>query len=195
MIDKKEAEKSLKEIKRHLGETEEELRKMGKCAIDIHFLWGILALVGIVLTNFFRDQGLYNFIWISWVCIIGVCVFFAYRIAMRIATMTGITSFGAKLTGMVWVGITISIVLAMFIVWFSGYTHYLESFIALLIGVGFFVEAFVSRREFIIAAVLCWIGAIIDGLFPNVSILVFSFFIFLTMIVPEIIVKISRREF
>jgi hypothetical protein len=195
MIDKKEAEKSLKEIKRHLGETEEELRKMGKCAIDIHFLWGILALVGIVLTNFFRNQGMYNFIWISWVCIIGICVFFAYRIAMRIATMTGITSFGAKLIGMVWVGITVSIVLVMFIVWYAGYTHYLESFIALLIGVGFFVEAFVSRREFVIAAVLCWIGAVIDGLFPDVSILVFSFFIFLTMIVPEIIVKISPREF
>ncbi len=194
-MDKKEAEKSFKEIKRHLRETEEELRKMGKCAVDIHFLWGVLALVGIVLTNFFRNQELYNFIWLSWICIIGVCAFFAYRIAKKIAMMTGITSFAAKLTGMVWVGITISIILAMFIVWFSGYTHYLESFIALLIGVGFFVEAFVSWREFIIAAVLCWISAIIDGLFPDVSILVFSFFIFVTMIIPEIIIKISPREF
>jgi len=195
MIDRKEAEKSLEEIKRHLRETEEELRKMGKCAVDIHLLWGILALVGLILTNFFYDQALYNFIWISWACIICVCSFFGYRIARKIAMMTGITSFAAKLTCMVWVGITISIALAMFISWATEYTHFLESVIALFVGVGFFVEAFVTWREFIAAAILCWLGAIIVGLFPQLVNLVFSFLIFITMILPAIIVKIgSIRE-
>ncbi len=194
MMDKKEAEKSLEEIKRHLRETEEELRGMGVCAVDIHFLWGILALVGLALTKFFYNQGLYNFIWISWACIICVCSIFGYRIARKIAMMTGITSFAAKLTCMVWVGITISIVLAMFILWATEYTHFLESVIALFIGIGFFVEAFVTWRAFFIAAaILCWLGAIIVGFFPELVNLVFSILIFITMIVPAIVVKIRSR--
>jgi cation transport ATPase len=193
MMDKKEAEKSLKEIKRHLGETEEELKKMGVCAIDIHFLWGILALVGLALTRFFYNQGMYNLIWISWVCIIGICVFFGYRIARKIAMMTGITSFAAKLTCMVWVGITVSIFLAMFILWATEYTHFLESVIALFVGIGFFVEAFVTWREFIAAAILCWLGAIIVAFFPELVNFIFSFLILVTMIIPAIIVKIRYR--
>ncbi|MBN1695507.1 hypothetical protein JW879_08925 [candidate division WOR-3 bacterium] len=193
MMDKKEAEKSLKEIKRHLGETEEELKKMGVCAIDIHFLWGILALVGLALTKFFYNQGMYNLIWISWACIVSVCTFFGYRIARKIAMMTGITSFAAKLTCMVWVGITVSIFLAMFILWATEYTHFLESVIALFIGIGFFVEAFVTWREFIAAAILCWLGAIVVAFFPELVNFIFSFLIFVTMLVPAIIVKIRYR--
>lgn len=193
-MDKKEAEKSLEEIKKHLSETEEDLRKTGIYAVDIQFMLGVLVLVGLGLTVLFLEQQLYNLVWVIWTCILIVGFFFGYRFAKRIPRMTGITSIAGKLIGMVWVGITISITLAMFIVWYSGYTSYLEGFIALLVGLGFFVEAFVSWREFIIAAILCWIGAIIDGLFPDVSNLVFACLIFVTMIVPGIIVKIRFRE-
>jgi cation transport ATPase len=193
MMDKKEAEKSLEEIKKHLSETEEDMRKMGVYAVDIHFLWGIFALIGLGLSKFFHGLGLYNLIWLSWALIVCVCTFFGYGIAKRIARMTGITSFAAKLTCMVWVGITISIALAMFILWVTEYTHFLESVIALFIGVGFFVEAFVTLRGFIAAAILCWLGAILVGLFPHLVNLVFSVLIFITMIVPAVVVKIRSR--
>ncbi len=193
-MDKKEAEKSLEEIKKHLRETEEELRRTGIWAVDIQFLWGVLALIGLGLTVFLRERALYNLIWINWACIMVVGSFLGFRIAKRIARMTGITSFAGKLIGMVWVGITISIMLAMFILWLTEYTHFLESVIALFIGVGFFVEAFVSWKEFIISAVLCWIGAVIVGLFPELVNLTFTFLIFVTMIVPGIIAKIRFRE-
>jgi hypothetical protein len=193
MMDKKEAEKSLEEIKKHLSETEEDMKKMGGCAIDIHFLWGVFALVGLGLSTFFHGRGMYNMIYLSWALIVCVCSFFAYGIAKRIARMTGITSFAGKLIGMVWVGITISIALAMFILWATEYTHFLESVIALFIGVGFFVEAFVTWREYIAAAILCWIGAILVGLFPHLVNLLFSIIIFVTMILPPVIVKIRCR--
>lgn len=193
-MDKKEAEKSLKEIKKHLSETEEDMRKMGGCAIEIHFLWGVFALIGLGLSNLFHDLGWYNFIYLSWAVIVCICSFFGYGIAKRIARMTGITSFGGKMIGMVWVGITISIALAMFILWATEYTHFLESVIALFIGVGFFVEAFVTWRGFIAAAILCWLGAILVGLFPNLVNLAFSILIFITMIVPAIVVKVRCRE-
>jgi len=192
-MDKKEAEKSLEEIKKHLRETEEELRKTGVCAVEIQFLWGILALVGIGLTNFFHDRALYNLIWLNWACIMFVGSFFGYRIAKKIAKMTGITSFAGKLIGMVWIGITVSIMLAMFILWATEYTDFFESVVALFIGVGFFVEAFVSWRAFIVAAILCWIGAVIVGLFPELVNTVFTFLIFGTMIVPAVGVKIRSR--
>jgi hypothetical protein len=193
MLDKKEAEKSLEEIKKHLRETEEDMKKMGGCAVEIHFLWGILALIGLALTIFFHGRAMYNLIWISWALIVCICSFFAYGIAKRIARMTGITSFAGKLIGMVWVGITISIVLAMFVLWATEYIHFLESVVALFIGVGFFVEAFVTWREYIAAAILCWIGAVIVGFFPQLVNPVFSFIIFVTMIVPAIVVKIRSR--
>ncbi len=193
MIDKKEAERSLEEIKRHLIETEEDLRKTGIYALDIQLLLGFLVLVGLGLTVFLNGRALYNLIWVVWACILVVGFFFGYRLAKRIPRMTGVTSFAGKLIGMVWLGITISLSLMMFIVWYSGYTTYLESFIALLVGVGFFVEAFVSWREFIIAAILCWVAALIDGFFPDLTNLVFAFLIFVTMIVPGIVVKIRFR--
>ncbi len=193
MIDKNEAERSLKEIKRHLIETEEDLRKTGIYALDIQLLLGCLVLVGIGLTVFLKVRALYNLIWLVWACILVVGFFFGYRLAKRIPRMTGITSFAGKLIGMVWLGITISLALTMFIVWHSGYTPYLESFIALLVGLGFFVESFVSWREFIVAAILCWIAAIIDGFFPDLTNLVFAFLIFATMIIPGIVVKIRFR--
>ena len=118
---------------------------------------------------------------------------FCLWIAKRIARITGITSFAGKLIGMVWVGITISIVLAMFILWATDYIHFLESVVALFIGVGFFVEAFVTWREYIAAAILCWVGAVIVGFFPEWVNPVFSFIIFATMILPAIIVKICSR--
>lgn len=192
-MNKKEAEKSFEEIKRHLMETEEDLRKTGIYAVDIQFLLGILVLVGLGLTVFLHGQALYNLIWVVWACIFVVGFFFGYRLAKRIPRMTGITSFAGKLIGMVWLGITISLALAMFIVWYSGYTPYLESFIALLVGLGFFVESFVSWREFLIAAILYWIAALIDGFFPDVTNLVFAFLVFATMVVPGIVVKIRFR--
>jgi len=192
-MDKKEAEKSFEEIKRHLMETEEDLRKTGVYAVDIQFLLGVLVLIGLGLTVFLLEKVLYNLIWVVWACILVIGFFFGYRLAKRIPKMTGITSFAGKLIGMVWLGITISVTLVMFIVWYSGYTPYLESFIALLVGVGFFVEAFVSWKEFLIAAILCWIGALVDGFFPDVTNLVFAFLIFVTMIVPGIVVKIRFR--
>jgi hypothetical protein len=192
-MDKKEAQKNFEEIKRHLMETEEDLRRTGIYAVDIQLLLGVLVLVGLGLTVFLHGRALYNLIWIVWACIFVVGFFFGYRLAKRIPLMTGITSFAGKLIGMVWLGITISIALMMFIVWYSGYTPYLESFIALLVGIGFFVEAFVSWREFIIAAILCWIGALIDGFFPDLTNLVFAFLIFVTMIAPGIVVKIRFR--
>ncbi len=190
MIDKKEAEKSLEEIKKHLRETDEELRKTGLWAVDIQFLWGVLALIGLGLTVYLHDRALYNLIWLNWTCIMVVGSFFGYRIAKRLARMTGITSFAGKLIGMVWVGITISIILAMFILWLTEYTHFLESVIALFIGAGFFVEAFASRKEFVFAAILCWVGAVIVGLFPDLTNLTFTILIFANMIVPGIVVKI-----
>ncbi len=193
-MDKKEAEKSLEEIKKHLRETDEELRKTGIWAVDIQFLWGVLALAGLGLTIYLHDRALYNLIWLNWACIMAVGSFFGYRIAKRIARMTGITSFAGKLIGMVWVGITISIMLAMFILWLTEYTDFFESVIALFIGVGFFVEAFVSWREFTIAAILCWIGAVIVALFPGFANLTFTVLVFATMIVPGIVVKIRFRE-
>jgi len=192
-MNKKEAEKSFEEIKRHLMETEEDLRKTGIYAVDIQFLLGILVLVGLGLTVFLHGQALYNLIWVVWACIFVVGFFFGYRLAKRIPRMTGITSFAGKLIGMVWLGITISLALAMFIVWYSGYTPYLESFIALLVGLGFFVESFVSWKEFLIAAILYWIAALVDGFFPDVTNLVFAFLVFATMVVPGIVVKIRFR--
>ena len=193
MMDKKEAEKNFEEIKRHLIETEEDLRKTGIYAVDVQLLVGFLVLLGLGLTTFLHGRALYNLIWAVWACIFVVGFFFGYRLAKRIPRMTGITSFAGKLIGMVWLGITISLALAMFIVWRSGYTPYLESFIALLVGLGFFVESFVSWREFIIAAILYWIAAIIDGFFPDLTNLVFAFLIFVTMILPGIVVKIRFR--
>ncbi len=192
-MDKKEAEKKIEEIKRHLIETEEDLRKTGIYAVDIQFLLGILVLVGLGLTVFLNGKTLYNLIWIVWTCIFAVGFFFGYRLAKRIPRMTGITSFAGKLIGMVWLGVTISLALAMFIVWYSGYTPYLESFIALLVGLGFFVESFVSWREFLIVAILYWIAALIDGFFPDVTNLVFAFLVFATMVIPGIVVKIRFR--
>jgi hypothetical protein len=156
-------------------------------------LLGVLVLAGLGLTIFIHGRALYNLIWVVWACIFVVGFLFGYRLAKRIPRMTGVTSFAGKLIGMVWLGVTISLALAMFIVWRSGYTPYLESFIALLVGVGFFVEAFVSWREFIIAAVLCWIAALVDGFFPDLTNLVFAFLIFATMIAPGIVVKIRFR--
>ena len=193
MIDKKEAQKNFEEIKRHLVETEEDLRKTGIYAVDIQLLLGVLVLAGLGLTVFLHGRALYNLIWVVWACIFVVGFFFGYRLAKRIPQMTGVTSFAGKLIGMVWLGITISIALMMFVIWRSGYTPYLESFIALLVGVGFFVEAFVSWREFIIAAILYWIAALVDGFFPDLTNLVFAFLIFVTMIVPGIVVKIRFR--
>jgi hypothetical protein len=193
MMNKKEAQKDFEEIKRHLIETEEDLRKTGIYAVDIQLLLGVLVLAGLGLTIFIHGRALYNLIWVVWACIFVVGFLFGYRLAKRIPRMTGVTSFAGKLIGMVWLGVTISLALAMFIVWRSGYTPYLESFIALLVGVGFFVEAFVSWREFIIAAVLCWIAALVDGFFPDLTNLVFAFLIFATMIAPGIVVKIRFR--
>jgi hypothetical protein len=192
-MDKKEAEKNFEEIKRHLIETEKDLRKTGVYAVDIQLLVGALVLFGLGLTTFLHARALYNLIWIVWVCIFVVGFFFGYRLAKRIPRMTGVTSFAGKLIGMVWLGVTISLALMMFIVWHSGYTHYLESFIALFVGVGFFVESFVSWREFMIAAILYWIGALVDGFFPDLTNLVFAVLVFLTMIVPGIVVKIRFR--
>ena len=192
-MDRIEAEKSLEEIKKHLRDTDEELRQTGVWAMDIQFLWGVLALVGLGLTVYLRGRAMYNLIWLSWACIMVVGSFFGYRIAKRLARMTGITSFAGKLIGMVWVGITISIMLAMFILWLTEYTHFFESVIALFIGVGFFVEAFASWKEFTVAAILCWIGAIIVGLFPDLANLTFTILIFATMILPGIVVKIISR--
>lgn len=192
-MDKKEAQKNFEEIKRHLIETEEDLRKTGIYAVDIQLLLGVLVLAGLGLTVFLHGRALYNLIWVVWACIFIVGFFFGYRLAKRIPRMTGVTSFAGKLIGMVWLGITISLALAMFIVWRSGYTPYLESFIALLVGVGFFVEAFVSWRIFIVAAILYWIAALVDGFFPDLTNFVFAFLIFVTMIVPGIVVKIRFR--
>jgi hypothetical protein len=193
-MDKREAEKSLEEIKKHLRDTEEELRITGVWAVDIQFLWGVLALIGLGLSIFFHDRALYNLIWLNWACILAIGSFFGYRMAKRLARMTGITSFAGKLIGMVWISITISIILAMLILWLTEYTDFFESVIALFVGVGFFVEAFASRREFAIAAILCWIGAIIVGLFPDLANLTFTILIFATMIVPGIVVKIGSGE-
>jgi len=193
MMDKKEAEKNFEEIKRHLVETEEDLRKTGVYALDIQLLLGILVLAGLGFTVFLHGKALYNLIWVVWSLVFIVGFFFGYKLARRIPRMTGITSYAGKLIGMVWLGITISIALMMFIVWRSGYTPYLESFIALLVGVGFFVESFVSWREFIIAAILYWAAAIIDGFFPDLTNLVFAVLIFVTMILPGIVVKIRFR--
>jgi hypothetical protein len=193
-MDKKEAKKNFEEIKRHLIETEEDLRKTGIYAVDIQLLVGFLVLIGLGLTTFLLGKALYNLIWMVWSFIFVVGFFFGYRLAKRIPRMTGITSFAGKLIGMVWLGVTISIALMMFVVWHSGYTPYLESFIALLVGIGFFVESFVSWREFIIAAFLYWIGALVDGFFPHLTNLMFAFLIFVTMIVPGIVVKIRFRE-
>ena len=192
-MDKKEAKKDFEEIKRHLVETEEDLRKTGIYAVDIQLLVGVLVLLGLGLTTFLHGRALYNLIWVVWACIFVVGFFFGYRLAKRIPLMTGITSFAGKLIGMVWLGITISLALAMFIIWHSGYTPYLESFIALMVGLGFFVESFVSWREFIIAAILCWVAAIIDGFFPDVTNLMLAFLVFATMVVPGIVVKIRFR--
>ncbi|MEJ2306952.1 MAG: hypothetical protein P8Y30_05330, partial [candidate division WOR-3 bacterium] len=161
---------------------------------DIQLLLGILVLAGLCFTVFLNGKALYNLIWIVWVSIFVIGFFFAYRLARRIPRMTGITSFAGKLIGMVWLAITISIALMMFIVWRSGYTPYLESFIALLVGVGFFVESFVSWREFIIAAILYWAAALIDGFFPDLTNLVFAFLVFATMVLPGIVAKIKFRE-
>ena len=193
-MDKIEAEKSLEEIKKHLRDTEEELKQTGVWAVDIQFLWGVLALVGIGLSIYLHGRALYNLIWLSWGCIMVVGSFFGYRMAKRLARMTGITSFAGKLIGMVWIGITISIILAMFVLWLTEYTDFFESVIALFVGVGFFVEAFASRRVFAFAAVLCWIGAIIIGLFPDLANLTFTILAFVTMILPGIMVKIVSRE-
>ena len=193
-MDRIEAEKSLEEIKKHLRDTEEELRQTGVWAMDIQFLWGVLALVGLGLTVYLRGRAMYNLIWLSWACIMVVGSFFGYRIAKKLARTTGITSFVGKLIGMVWIGITISIMLAMFILWLTEYTEFFESVIALFIGVGFFVEAFASRRAFALAAIVCWIGAVIVGLFPEAANLTFTILIFATMIVPGIAAKIRFRE-
>ena len=193
-MDKKEAKKEFEEIRRHLIETEDDLRKTGIYALDIQLLLGILVLAGLCFTVFLHGKALYDLIWVVWVSIFVIGFFFSYRLARRIPRMTGITSFAGKLIGMVWFAITISIALMMFIVWHSGYTPYLESFIALLVGVGFFVESFVSWREFIIAAILYWVAALIDGFFPDLTNMVFAFLVFATMVLPGIVAKIKFRK-
>ena len=114
-MDKKEAEKSLKEIGRRLIETEDDLRKTGVYALDIQLLLGVLLLVGLGLTVFLRGRVLYDLIWIVWAYILVAGFFFGCRLSKRISRMTGITSFAGKLIGMVWLGVTISIGLMMFV--------------------------------------------------------------------------------
>jgi hypothetical protein len=189
-MDKIDAEKSLGEIRKHLRETEEELRKTGIYAIDTQLLWGVLVLLGLGMTFLFDMLALYKLIWISWLVIMFSGWFFGYRISKRISEMTGFTSFAGRIIKMVWLGVTICIALDMIIGWFSMGKGFSVASIAMFVGIGFFVEAFVSWREFLIAAVLYWVGAIIIGLYPKISIFIFTFLILVTMVIPGIIVKI-----
>ena len=58
-MDKKEAKKDFEEIRRHLIETEEDLRKTGVYALDIQLLLGILVLAGLCFTVFLNGKALY----------------------------------------------------------------------------------------------------------------------------------------
>jgi hypothetical protein len=192
-MDKKDAEKSLGEIKKHLRETEEELRKTGIYAVGIQLLWGCLVLLGLGMTVLFDMLTLYKLIWIGWIVVMFSGWFFGSRISKRISEATGFTSFAGKIIKMVWLGVTICIMLNMIIGWFSRGRAFSSASIAMFVGIGFFVEAFVSWKEFLIAAVLYWLGAIIVGLYPKITVFVFVFLIFVTMIIPGIIVKIRFR--
>lgn len=192
-MDKIDAEKSLGEIKKHLRETEEELRKTGIYAIDIQLLWGVIVLLGLGMTVLFHNLAWYKFIWVGWICIMLSGCFFGYRISKRISDATGLTSFAGKIIKVVWFGVYICIMLNMIVGWLSKGEDFSVASIAMFVGMGFFVEAFVSWKEFLITAILYWIGAIIIGLYPETNIFIFAFLIFVTMIIPGIIVKIRFR--
>jgi hypothetical protein len=192
-MDKIDAEKSLGEIKKHLRETEKERRKAGIYAVDIQLLMGVLVLLGLGVTVLFERLTLYKLILIGWIVVILLGWFFGYRISKRISEAAGFTSFAGRLIEKVWLGIAICLTLNMIIGWFSKGRAFSLVSIPMFVGIGFFVEAFVSWKEFLIAAVLYWLGAIIVGLYPEISIFVFVFLVFVTNIIPGIVVRIRFR--
>ncbi|MEO0294214.1 MAG: hypothetical protein ABIN61_08370 [candidate division WOR-3 bacterium] len=107
--------------------------------------------------------------------------------------MSGISSFIGKVIEITWIGVCLGIFLNILIVSLSTGNFQAELLIgsiSILMGIGFFIEALLTLKIFLIPTLFYWIGGIIVSLYPGITFYLFIFIILTTMIVPGIFIKL-----
>lgn len=195
-MERREAERDLKEIRRMLKETEEEVRQIAINGADYQILWGILVLIGLGVNFLLVKTKLFIWIPIEWLLIMVLGWFLSHRITKREFNQTGIITFVGRAEGIVWFATSIGIVLIILFCWISRFFDpvLIPSFISILVGNAFFISSFLlSSRISSLISPLWWIGAIVMAINPGITLPVYSGLIVLTMIVPGSITKAKGK--
>jgi len=193
-MERSEAEESIKDIKKMLKETEEEIGKARRNCVDYQLLWGILVLVGVGLTIFFLNLGIFNCITISWLSLVAIGAFFSYRIGKKEFRKTGIITFVDMVIVKVWVSISVGMMLIILFAHLSPAFNFalIPAFLAILVGIALFIQASLfSWRLLFFAAPLWWIGAIIMVAYPENALYFYAGLLILTYIIPAVLVKVK----
>jgi len=195
-MEKIEAEKELKEIKRMLKETEDEVKQIAVSSADYSILWGVIVIIGLCLNFLFVKLRLFPWIPVEWVFVTILGWFLSHRLAKREFRRTGVITFVGKVETAVWGATTIGIFIIILFGWISEFSNpvLIPAFIAILAGNAFFISSFlISSRISMLFSPLWWIGAIFMAIYPGISFYIFIVLIFLTMIVPGLITKVERK--
>lgn len=195
-MERKEAENSIKEIKRVLKETEDEVRILGIQTADYQLLWGILVLIGLSINYVLILFHHYYWIPAEWLIIMIVGWIFGHFLGKRQFSRTGIMTFAGKIVSITWIATTIGIIIIIGFTWLSKYFNpaLTPSIIAIMLGNAYMISSFLlSSRLLAVVSPLWWIGGVVTAVFPMHSFYIFMGLIFLTMILPGLIIKLTQK--
>lgn len=191
-MEKGEARESIDRIRQALTETREEAHKVAAHSVNHFLVWGIIVLIGIGFNILLSYLELYPWIGAAWFVLMIAGAFISRRVDIKIYRETGMTTFIGRMIGRVWIGVSISIVALILIVYLepSFPFRYIPAVIALIVGGGMFLTGSLSSwRLLVVLSPLWWVGAVISGMFPEISYYLFAGLILLTYILPAIIMK------
>jgi hypothetical protein len=196
-MEKREAENSIKEIKRVLKETEDEVRLLGIHTVDYQLLWGILVLIGLGINHFLIMFHHYYWIPVEWLSIMVVGWIIGHFLGKKQFRQTGIMTFAGKIISITWFATTIGIVIIIGFGWLSKYFNpaLTPSIIAIMLGNAYMITSFLlSSRLLVVVSPLWWIGSVITAIFPMYSFYIFMGLIIFTMILPGVIIKLTKKK-
>lgn len=196
-MERKEAEESIKEIKRMLRETEDEVQEMAVHRADYSILWGCIVIIGLILNMLLVQLELYVWIFVMWGMVLIAGWFSSHRLLRREFRKTGIITFVEKIESIIWIATSISMFLVIILGGFveSFNPLHIPAIIALMAGNAFFISSFLfSDKVLKFSAPIWWIGAIIAFLYPEITFYLFVILILFTMIIPGILIKTRSGE-
>jgi hypothetical protein len=195
-MEKLEAEESIKEIKRMLKETEDEVKKVAESRADYSILWGIIVIIGLLLNILLSRFELYFWAFIMWILVLIIGWLSSHLLSRREFRRTGIITFVGKIESVIWVATSIGILLVMLFGWFSESFNpiLIPTIVAILAGNAFFISSFLfSDKVLKFCSPIWWIGAILSVIYPGIIFYIFIVLIFFTMIVPGLITKLTNK--